>query len=204
MTKVGKSPKEYSRERLKVLMSVAGKEFVKKGYRDCSLDQISRISGVSKNTIYRHFSGKEALFEAVLKENALAQGALVQEFDLDVSNPVESLRQFALHIYEIENMPKFRESLRLIISESARLPDVTARVRHFGVSAVLAKLTDFFQQLMINKKMFHPDAERAAILFAVLARGNIRPLLVSSKNIAAEKELLLMDIEVFLKGTGLS
>ncbi len=40
--------------------------FLKKGYQGASLDEIAEVAPASKPTIYAHFPGKEALFEAVV------------------------------------------------------------------------------------------------------------------------------------------
>src|SRR3954451_8660803 len=40
--------------------------FLKRGYQSASLDEIAEAAPASKPTIYAHFPGKEALFEAVV------------------------------------------------------------------------------------------------------------------------------------------
>src|ERR1700749_3544063 len=40
--------------------------FLKRGYQSASLDEIAEVAPASKPTIYAHFDGKEALFEAVV------------------------------------------------------------------------------------------------------------------------------------------
>jgi len=50
------------------LLEVARAEFVTGGFDGVSIDAIARKSGVSKETIYRHFPDKQALFRASLDE----------------------------------------------------------------------------------------------------------------------------------------
>jgi AcrR family transcriptional regulator len=40
--------------------------FLKRGYQSASLDEIAATAPASKPTIYAHFPGKEALFDAVV------------------------------------------------------------------------------------------------------------------------------------------
>lgn len=53
--------------RLHHLLKSARGAFMKHGYQHMSVDSISRRSGVSKETIYRHFPDKSALFRAAMK-----------------------------------------------------------------------------------------------------------------------------------------
>ncbi|WP_246465413.1 TetR/AcrR family transcriptional regulator [Novosphingobium jiangmenense] len=52
------------------LLEVARAEFVAEGFDGVSIDAIARKGGVSKETIYRHFPDKQALFTASLEEMA--------------------------------------------------------------------------------------------------------------------------------------
>lgn len=45
--------------------------FVSKGYAATRLEDIARLAGVSKGTLYLYFDSKEALFEAVIREGIL-------------------------------------------------------------------------------------------------------------------------------------
>src|SRR3954452_16619624 len=50
------------------LLAAAMEIFAERGYRDASVDEIAARAGYSKGAIYFHFSGKEALFFALLEE----------------------------------------------------------------------------------------------------------------------------------------
>lgn len=186
-----------------MLLAAADSEFLKKGFEASSIDCISHLSGVSKSTIYRHYANKKELFEEALKQIAEEQGALIGEFELDPSHPVEALHKLALHIHAVASMPRYLEYLRLIISESGRLPTITQRAKEYGVNQVLDKLTNFFNELIQNQKMIYPDPERAAVLFYTLSRGSIQPLVDSKRDSKLERQRLAWDIDVFLKGTGI-
>ena len=49
------------------LLAVAQAEFSAHGYDHVSIDGIARAASVSKETIYRHFTDKRALFEAAIE-----------------------------------------------------------------------------------------------------------------------------------------
>jgi len=54
--------------RVQHLLASARVQFVERGFDAVSIDAIARTAGVSKETIYRHFADKEALFRAALDE----------------------------------------------------------------------------------------------------------------------------------------
>lgn len=56
--------------RVRHLLEASRAAFVKDGFDAVSIDAIARNAGVSKETIYRHFPDKEALFRAALDDMA--------------------------------------------------------------------------------------------------------------------------------------
>ena len=56
---------EYSAATKRALVDVAEELFTKQGYAGTSLDEIVAGARVTKGALYHHFSGKQALFEAV-------------------------------------------------------------------------------------------------------------------------------------------
>ncbi|MDV6012732.1 TetR/AcrR family transcriptional regulator [Haloechinothrix sp. LS1_15] len=56
---------EYSESTRNALVDSATALFTKRGYAGTSLDEIAKRARVTKGALYHHFSGKQALFEAV-------------------------------------------------------------------------------------------------------------------------------------------
>lgn len=52
------------------ILQAAEREFLDKGFQQASLRQIVREAGVTTGAFYRHYSTKEALFEALVKPHA--------------------------------------------------------------------------------------------------------------------------------------
>lgn len=70
------------------LLEVARAEFVAEGFDGVSIDAIARKAGVSKETIYRHFPDKQALFTAALEEMADRFVAKAQAIARDSAMPI--------------------------------------------------------------------------------------------------------------------
>src|ERR1700687_2129074 len=62
----GRPPKDLAGDVKARILDAAQRVFLKRGYQSASLDKIAEVAPASKPTIYAHFPGKEALFEAVV------------------------------------------------------------------------------------------------------------------------------------------
>src|SRR5258705_4851749 len=62
----GRPPKDQAGDVKARILDAAQRVFLKRGYQSASLDEIAEMAPASKPTIYAHFPGKEALFEAVV------------------------------------------------------------------------------------------------------------------------------------------
>ena len=51
-----------SARKRRAIVEAATTLFLENGYRGTSMDQIAAVARVSKQTVYKHFSDKEALF----------------------------------------------------------------------------------------------------------------------------------------------
>src|SRR5215204_90789 len=61
-------PEEESRSARKRrgILEAATTVFLRNGYLGTSMDEIAALAGVSKQTIYKHFTDKEQLFSAII------------------------------------------------------------------------------------------------------------------------------------------
>ena len=62
----GRPPKDLAGDVKVRILEAAQRVFLQRGYQSASLDEIAEMAPASKPTIYAHFEGKEALFEAVV------------------------------------------------------------------------------------------------------------------------------------------
>src|ERR671926_602467 len=58
---------QYSASTKRALVEIAEELFTEQGYANTSLDAIVAGARVTKGALYHHFSGKQALFEAVFE-----------------------------------------------------------------------------------------------------------------------------------------
>ena len=70
---------QYSASTKRALIDVAEELFTENGYAATSLDAIVAGAEVTKGALYHHYSGKQALFEAVFEKVESAGAAVVHE-----------------------------------------------------------------------------------------------------------------------------
>jgi AcrR family transcriptional regulator len=83
--------------RREALLSAAASLFAERGYAGVSLEELGAAAGVSGPAVYRHFSGKQAVLAAVLRdasEDLLEGGTTVLERETDANDALRALIRF--------------------------------------------------------------------------------------------------------------
>jgi TetR/AcrR family transcriptional regulator len=75
------------------ILDVATQQFSAKGYDGARIDDIMRLSKVSKNLIYHYFGSKEKLFIAVLELAYRGMHEYQMTWPLEVSSPIDGIRK---------------------------------------------------------------------------------------------------------------
>jgi AcrR family transcriptional regulator len=74
------------------LVTVATALFAERGYEGTSIEAVLQAAGVSRGSLYYHFPGKDALFEAVLEALETDVGRRTMEAAADAPDPATALR----------------------------------------------------------------------------------------------------------------
>src|SRR5437588_5815974 len=118
---------QQTRERLR---KAAHQLFLEQGYQGTSIDAILAKAGISsRETFYRHYPSKEALFVDVLSHLTMEQPGFSEKLAaLPIPHDLPSLRQALLQLSrEILSMmcqPGYLPLVRMIIAESPRFPQL--------------------------------------------------------------------------------
>ena len=118
---------QQTRERLR---AAAHQLFLQQGYQATSIDAILAKAGISsRETFYRHYPSKEALFVDVLSHLTMEQPGFSEKLAaLPIPHDLPSLRQALLQLSrEILSMmcqPGYLPLVRMIIAESSRFPQL--------------------------------------------------------------------------------
>ena len=69
MATTRKQGRPKSEEKYHLILHAASCLFLKEGFANTSMDTVAKASGVSKQTVYSHFEGKDALFKAAISSD---------------------------------------------------------------------------------------------------------------------------------------
>jgi AcrR family transcriptional regulator len=115
------SRRDLKLHREEKILTAAFEVFAAHGYEAARIDDVARLAGIAKGTIYLYFRDKERLFRAVVR-------SLVQKkFDIIAGSfqgtGEQLLRELLSRMYrEVVRNERVRSIVRLLIAESGRFP----------------------------------------------------------------------------------
>ena len=195
-----------SARKRRAILEAATEVFLRDGYPGTSMDEIATVSGVSKQTVYKQFSSKEALFVEIVTSLTGEAGDIVHaampdhhEGD-DLAAYLVALAQGQL---EIVLTPRLMQLRRLVIGEVSRFPELAAVLYEGGPKRAMATLADVFEGLGARGLLSIDDPAVAASQFnwLVMAEPLNRAMLLGDAAIPPPAELRLIaeqGVRVFL------
>ena len=113
-------------ERPQQILDAALSVFAERGLAAARLDDIAKLAGLSKGTIYLYFPNKEELFREVVRTSIVAYIARAEEFFESERDPVQSLLKWMDSYWAWLRSPVFPGIHRLVGSELTNFPDLSA------------------------------------------------------------------------------
>ncbi len=147
-------------EKRRAILNAAQEVFRTDGYTGASMDTIAQHAGVTKQTVYRYFNSKEALFRASL-ENQREGGTATFLLELERTDTHEALSRFALEFLKIHMSEAHLAGIRLLLSEGPESPEMTRAYFALGPEKTEARLEDFVRE------RFQTDDPEYAVTFLI-------------------------------------
>ncbi|TDE92475.1 TetR/AcrR family transcriptional regulator [Occultella glacieicola] len=121
------------------ILGAAEEVFLRDGYVGSSMDEVARISGSSKQTVYKHFGNKEQLFEVLVSSMTDDTGAPVGHETPGVAGDVgTNLTDLAVAMLDAVLTPRILRLRRLVIGEANRFPDLGRALFEHGPERAIA------------------------------------------------------------------
>ena len=113
------------------LLEAALELFVQKGFAATKAEEVAKLAGVSKGTLFLYFASKEELFKAVVRENIIGRFTEWNaEFELFTGSTADMLRYCMRSWWERIGSTKASGITKLMMSEAHNFPELAAFFEH--------------------------------------------------------------------------
>jgi TetR/AcrR family transcriptional repressor of mexJK operon len=156
-----------SEAKTEAIMGAATKLFLSQGYQGTSMDAVAKQAGVSKQTVYSHFSNKEELFKAVITAKVASYG-----FDKATMVDDDDLRQAILTVarrfVDLLLDPEVIAMHRVVMGEAASQPRVAILFFEYGHEQTKRAICAFLQHQAKKGRLRIPDERLVYSAFQLL------------------------------------
>jgi TetR/AcrR family transcriptional repressor of mexJK operon len=193
---------ETVEERRERIVRLAAPLFLKKGYDNVSIDEIIGVVGGSKATIYAWFGGKEALFEAVVRQECRD---VTMAIHVDAAGSLEAqLTEIGQSFLAMVLSPPILEFHRLMVSIGRTFPDIGRLFYETGPASAYQIVATWIAKQQKDGRIIGEDSYRLAVLFLDMLIGEHQLSWLTSMPRAARRdkinETVRIAVKVFLRG----
>ena len=192
------------------IRAAAEHQFLDKGFGETSMDAVTALAGVSKQTLYRYYATKAELFADVLGQLIAEPGPLVSappshtrlQTRADLKSLLTSLsRDYLTRVLE----PRQLALLRVVIAEGSRFPELTESFRStlpaVGGAIFIAALERGRAAGLIASWV---DVRTAARAFAgLLMMFILRDGLLAPEPTVPSRQKVAEMVQIFVDGVGM-
>lgn len=161
------------------IVRAATRLFLASGFANVSVDSIAEAAGVSKPTVYSHFSGKAQLFAAVMSDlcERLVGGCPLG--DRWSGPPEQVLTVIGRWIATLFTAPEAIALYRVVVAESQRVPELGRVFMEQGPKRINTALSAYLEEESGTGRLDVADPPVAAAQFMEMVSGPLQlPLLL--------------------------
>ena len=141
----GRPSRQQSAQLADRILDVAEKLFLGHGFGATSIEAVAKQAGISKRTFYHRFSGKERLFEAVVRrliERWLPpfDGGMLAPPDL-----MDALQGTADYMLKIALTTEALALHRLVVHEAQRFPNLARIMHDLGAASGIERIANHLE-----------------------------------------------------------
>lgn len=127
------------------ILKAAQKIFQSDGFIGANMDKIAEKAGVTKQTVYRYFNTKEALFLATLETQRLhAKNDFLDALNLEDAE--KALKAFATGFIRRHLSKEHLANIRLLVSEGPTVPEMTRAFYAVGPGRTQTCISRFLKE----------------------------------------------------------
>lgn len=193
------------RKRRSGMVEAAYTLFMEKGYASVSVDDIIRVSGGSKSSVYKYFGSKDGILKAVIESLA---DDMLREIHLEFPSgktPREALNRIGMVLVDLALSENAINQHRHAVSHAMTYPDVAKLWYESGPKKTFDGLAGLLAKEAAAGRLRISDPFRAALFFGgmIIFHDNMRLLVRLPRSSRSElKKTVAEAVEVFLAAYG--
>jgi TetR/AcrR family transcriptional repressor of mexJK operon len=161
-----------SDEKSRQIFEAAVALFTSQGYENTRVDEVARLAGVSKQTVYSHFDGKDHLFQSAMTYLCEQMG-MPEGLERDVRPAEEVLTEIGGHFLRLLLSEASKRLYRLILANVDRHPDVAELFYATGPRTFIERLGVYLSACAARGELALEEPELAAAQFFAMMRGEL-------------------------------
>ena len=159
-------------ERRKAILAAAETVFFRKGYTATSLDEIIRLGGGSRRSIYSEFGNKRGLFNALLAEVSNSIYTILDALDSHPMTTAELLEKVGELLMEQLATTEYN-FMRIAVMESLSSPEITRLYHENGPMKIEEKVAALLEEASDRDAVGIADCRVASRLFIGMLREEV-------------------------------
>lgn len=155
----------------KAILMAAKTLFIQKGYGASSMEAIAATAGVSKLTVYSHFTDKETLFAAAVTAKCEEQLPPVL-FHFNADSPIRTtLLNIGRGFFSLINSEESLALQRLMLSQASHNPQLSQLYYNAGPRQLCDAMEQFLQDAHASRQLHIDNPKAAAEHFISMIKG---------------------------------
>ena len=149
-------------EKRMAILEAARTQFFSRGFDAVTIEGVAATAGVSKMTVYGHFSDKDTLFKAFVEREVASLSNVLTHFPLTLNDLRQTLIQFGMMFLNFISRPEVIQFNRLMMSVTSQHPQLVRQFFQAGPATIYAALANLLGQAATAEQVIITNPERAA------------------------------------------
>jgi AcrR family transcriptional regulator len=164
--------KTRDKAKLRQILDGARKVFLSDGFDGASMNDIARVAGVSKGTLYVYFDSKEALFESLVRNEKQMQAEASYPYQDSEDDLEITLRKVAHGLCGMLTRPDSIAIVRMVIGVSGKFPAIGRAFYEAGPQYGREQLAAYLDRHVAAGRLRIDDTQQAASNLLHLAHSD--------------------------------
>ena len=161
----------------KKILDKALELFSERGYSSVSVDEIAAAVGIKDCSLYNHFSGKKAIFDAIVKTTIYQYNEDTNKIDIHVEDAKKDIQTFSeideaflfaklrqVFEYSIEN-ERIRRFRRMMSIEQFQSKEISALYTSYYIDRLIDYHANIFRGLIESHEISFQDPNALALMY---------------------------------------